>query len=259
MPRIFFSGVVPPERAPLSVSEVHSQILGAEGKVHATLSLNIWNNQITVAVESDEPDVFTLRNFVRSEAEFVTNVAGFLLGYGYDIEITKAFGENLSPTQVFGIDIPVLANRTQQRDLGALVNAIFPLCFGEEAIYLRRCLTDLSFAIKRLDDTAFYCFRALESLRQSFGSNLSEADQWKAMAQAVGSSKEDMEFLRTHAFPTRHGIPRPLTDEERQKLFLYTWGVVEKYIDYRLKKLGSQPVFSPSAQSGPFNSAGVSS
>ncbi|MBK6385754.1 MAG: hypothetical protein IPF71_02460 [Rhodoferax sp.] len=95
MSRIFFSGVVLPERAPLSVSNVHSQIVGPTGAVYASLSLNIWQSQITVAVESDEPNVFTLRNLVRSETEFVTSVAGFLMGYGCDIEITKAFDESL--------------------------------------------------------------------------------------------------------------------------------------------------------------------
>ena len=247
MPRTFFSGVVLPERAPLSVSNVHSQIVGPTGAVYASLSLNIWQSQITVTVESEEPNIFTLRNLVRSETEFVTSVAGFLMGFGYDIEITKAFDENLASTRVFGIDIPALTERATGRNIGALVNAIFPLCFGEEAIFLRRCLADLSFAIKRLDDTAFYCFRALESLRQSFGSNLSESEQWKAMAQAVGSSKEDMEPLRVHAFPARHGIPKPLSDEERKDLFLYTWSIVEKYIDYRLAKAGSAPVFSQPA------------
>jgi len=244
MSKLFFSGVVLPERAPLSVSEVHSQIVGPDGKTYATLALNICNNQISVVVESDEPDIFTLRNIVRSEAEFVTNVAGFLCGYGYDIEITKAFGDALDPTQVFGIDIPVLANRTEGRDLGLLVNAIFSLCFGPDAIYIRRCLADLSFAIKRADDTPFYCFRALESLRQSFGVELSEAEQWKAMAEAVGSSKTEMEPLRTRAFPARHGVPMPLSDQERQELFIYTWRVVERYIDFRLAASGSAPVFS---------------
>jgi hypothetical protein len=245
MPRLFFSGIVLPERAALSVSEFNSQISGFGGNQSATLKLNIYLNQITAVVDTGEADILTVRNLVRSEAEFVTSLAGFLMGNGYDIEITKAFGESLAPTQVFGIDIPVLAERTKGRDLNALVNSIVPLCFGKNAIFLRRCLTDLSFAIKRLEDTAFYCFRAIESLRQSFGSQATEAEQWKAMGQAVGSSKDDMEHLRDHAFPARHGIPSYVSDEDRQKLFLYTWAIVEKYIDFRLKELGLSPAFSP--------------
>lgn len=244
MTKLFFSGIVLPERAMLSVSEVRSQIVGPDGNAYATLALNIWSNQISVVVESDEPDIYTLRNVVRSEAEFVTNVAGFLCGYGYDIEITKVFGEALEPTHVFGIDIPVLFRRTEGRDIGLLVNAILPLCFGSDAIYIRRCLADLSFAIKRADDTPFYCFRALESLRQSFGAELSDVDQWKAMAEAVGSSKAEMEPLRARAFPARHGVPVPLSDHERQELLSFTWQVVERYIDFRLSASGCAPIFS---------------
>lgn len=244
MPRLFFSGVVLPERAPLSVSEVGSQVIGHDGKVYAMMKLNISHNQITVVVDSDEPNIYTLRNIVRSEAEYVTNVAGFLLGYGYDIEITKAFGDGLSPTHIFGIDIPVLAERVNGRDVSVLLNGIYTLGFGVDAIYLRRCLADLSFSIKRPDDTAFYCYRALESLRQSFGAELTDAEQWTAMGKEVGSSKEEMEFLRSHAFPARHGIPKPISDEERKKMFLYTWNVVERYVDYRLKVAGLIPVFS---------------
>jgi hypothetical protein len=237
----YFSGVVHPERASLTVSNINSQILTVDGKA-TKLTLNVYNNQVTVSAETDETDLHTVRNFVRSEVEFATNVAGFLLGYGYDVEITKAFNEALSETLVFGIDIPVLAERAKSRDFATAANIVFPLCFGEMAIFLRRCLADLSFSLKRLDDTAFYCFRALESLRQSFGreQNLSsDADQWKAMAVALGTSKDEMERLRTHAFPARHGIPTPLSDEERQQLLLYTWDVVERYIDYRLAKAGA--------------------
>jgi hypothetical protein len=160
------------------------------------------------------------------------------------VEITKVFDEALNATRVFGIDIPVLAERAVGRDVGGLVSAIFPLCFGPDAIYLRRCLSDLSFAMKRLDDTAFYCYRALESLRQSFGSDLPEREQWAAMAAAVNSTPEEMEPLRAQAFPARHGLPPPLTDAVRQRLFQYTWTVVERYIDYRLVRSGGRMVFA---------------
>ena len=247
MPRTFFSGVVLPERAPLSVSNVHSQIVDATGKAHATITLNIYANQVTATVESDEPNLYTLRNLVRSETEFVTSVAGFLLGHGYDVEITKVFDLQLASTQVFGIDIPVVSQRAQGRDVPAVVNAIFPLCYGSDAVYLRRCLADLTAALRRLDDAPFYCYRALESLRQSFGAGLSDGEQWQAMAQALGSSKEEMEPLRSLAFPARHGAAKPLTDDERGKIYMYTWDIVERYIDYRLVQSGASPVFSAHA------------
>lgn len=241
MKKRYFSGLILPERALLSVSNVHSEVESPDGQAYARLTLNIYNNQVSVATESDEPDIYTLRNLVRSEVEFVTNVAGFLAGNGYDVEVTKVFDENLVETQVFGIDVAVLSARPERPDFSQAVNAIYPLCYGELAIYLRRCLADLSFSIKRLDDTAFYCFRALESLRHSFGHELnidSEVDQWKAMGVALETSSDSMKPLREHAFPARHGLPRPLSDAERKSILMYTWDVVERYVDYRLEKKG---------------------
>ena len=134
MPRVFFSGVVLPERASLSVSNIHSTIVDGEGHTYATITLNIYANQITASVESEEPNLYTLRNLVRSETEFVTNVAGFLFGNGYDVEITKAFDPALTLTQVFGIDIPVVSKRLEGRDATTLLNAIVPLCYGPDAV-----------------------------------------------------------------------------------------------------------------------------
>lgn len=242
MKRLYFSGQILPERAPLTVSEIRSQVVSSDGSLVAAIALNIYNNQVTAFVDTDEPDIYTVRNLVRSEVEFVTSVAGFLAGYGYDVEITKGFSDDLKQTRVFGIDIATLVERQQGINFNEAINAIFPLCYGEYAVFLRRCLADLSFAIKRLDDTAFYCFRAIESLRQSFGLEqglTDEKQQWAAMTAATGKTKDDVEPLRSHAFPGRHGVPRPLSDDERKRLFLITWDVVESYINYRLAKLGS--------------------
>ncbi len=123
MPRLYFSGLVLPERAPLSVSEVRSQVVRPDGTAYAAIALNIWANQISATVDSDETDLLTLRNLVRSEAEFVTSLAGFLMGFGYDVEITKAFNHDLSSTQVFGIDVAALTARTQGRDLATVTSS----------------------------------------------------------------------------------------------------------------------------------------
>jgi hypothetical protein len=64
------------------------------------------------------------------------------------------------------------------------------------------------------------------------------------MGAALGTSTEEMEPLRRHAFPARHGNHLPLTDRERQQLFLYTWDVVERYINYRLAGTGAAPAFT---------------
>ncbi len=242
--RTYFSGLILPERAPLSLATVRSKIHDREGREVASIGLNIYANQITAAVDSVDAELYTLRNFVRAEAEFLTGLVGFVAGHGYDVVITKAFGEDLDPTLVFGIDIPVLTERARGRDLQRLVNAVAPLCYGEQAIFLQRCLVDLSSAMKRLDDSAFYCYRAIESIRRSFGPELSDREQWQAMSTALGSSRDEMEPLRARAFDARHGQAAALSDQERSEVFTCTWDVVEKYIDFRLDQGGLPRQFS---------------
>jgi hypothetical protein len=243
MKKFFLSGVVHPERAMLSVSNVEHGFQGPDGNAQGQIKFNIYNNQISAFVkwENDAEDILTLRNIVRASVEVITNVMGFLKGYAYDVEITKIFDSDLGLSVVFGIEIPALEERNKKRDFSG-VGDVYLLCFEKEGVFLRRCLGDLSMAIKNADDTPFYCFRALESLKQYFGfKNGLEKDreQWEAMAKVIGVKQEVVEPIRKLAFPARHGVPDPITGEKRKQIFLTTWDIVERFIDYRLKEQGS--------------------
>lgn len=241
MIRLFFSGIVRPERAVLNIGNIENELRAADGS-KTLIKFNAYNNQITVSIESEKEDNFyTLRNIVRSVVEIVTNVVGFLKGYAYDVEIVKVFSEDLELSHVFGIDIPALEQRNKDRNIKEL-NHIYPLCLGNDGVFLRRALSDLGMAIKHADDTPFYCFRAIESLKQYFGfmtGTLRDADQWQEMTKAIGDHLAVIEPIRLLAFPARHGVPQQLTDEDRKTTFLTTWDIVEKFIDFRLTQTGS--------------------
>jgi hypothetical protein len=88
----------------------------------------------------------------------------------------------------------------------------------------------------------------LESLKQYFGfvTELTEdREQWEAMARAIDAKSEDIAPIRELAFPARHGVPPALTDEKRKSLFLLTWDLVERFIDFRLKQAGSNHRLQP--------------
>ncbi|MCS6283967.1 MAG: hypothetical protein H8K08_00955 [Nitrospira sp.] len=242
MKKIFFSGIIHPERLGLTIGTIE-QDLGSDGKIHGSMKVSISNGQLAAFIEWDNEseDVFTLRNIVQAAIEPVVNIASFLKGYAFNVEIVRVFNEGLNESLVFNNEIPALVERNQKRELTE-VQFIYPLCCGPDGLYFRRCLNDLNLAIKHPDDTGFYCYRALESLKQSFGAVSGEKDdrkQWKAMADALGGKEEDTKLIRDYAFPARHGVPSPITDEERRKIFLCTWNIVERFIDYRLKDSGS--------------------
>ncbi|MCP6758934.1 MAG: invasion associated locus B family protein [Fischerella sp. CENA71] len=247
MKRYYFSGVIHPERAALTVQEVGFKIGKLDGNSCLTLKFSIVCNQITCIVEcdSDDEDIFSLRNLVKSSIETVISLLGFLKGYAYDIEITKVFDEECSFCWVFGIDLPSVENiySSFNKDIEKLneaINSIGHLCLMKEGIYIARCLNDLRMSMRYLDDSAFYCFRAIETIKQYFGDIMGtekDGEQWLAMRNAIGGEKEYLDFVRKLAFPARHGVPTIITDEDRGKIFTITWSVVERFINYRLEQL----------------------
>jgi hypothetical protein len=251
MKKFFLSGTVRPERAVLDISNLAHEFNSKDGKKEGLIKFNIFKNQITCFIEweNEKEDIYTIRNIAKASIELITNVVGFLKGYAYDVEITKIFDGDLELSFIFGINIPSLEIRNESRDFSSALVNIYLLCFDSEGVYIRRCLDDLNMAIKRLDDTPFHCFRAVESLKQYFAftnNKLKESNQqWQALATAVGREKKYMEPIRDLARPARHGIPELITDEIRKDILFRTWDIVERFIDYRLKIIGSNYRLQP--------------
>ena len=242
MKKLFFSGIIHPERLGLSIGTVEQE-LGTDGVLRGSMKFSISNGQLIAYVEwdNDREDYFTLRNIVQAAVEPMTNIASFLKGYAFGVEVVQIFDEELNKSQAFSNEIPSLVERNKKRELTE-VKAIYPLCCGPDGLYLRRCLNDLNLAIRHPDDTGFYCYRALESLKQFFGFLRAEKDdrkQWQAMASVLGGKEEDIKPIKDLAFPARHGVPDPITDQQRKDIFLKTWDLVERFVDYRLKETGS--------------------
>ncbi|NQT71302.1 MAG: hypothetical protein HQ553_00860 [Chloroflexi bacterium] len=244
MKRYYLSGTVHPERAQISIADIENELLGQDDTPYAKLKFNIYNNQITAVIDchNDNEDIHTIRNRVKAAVQIMTDTVGFIKGHAYDVEITKIFDEQAQFVWVYGVSIPIIEERNKGRQFSEAFE-VYPLCSGMDGLYLRRCLGDINMAIKHADDTAFYCFRAIESLKQyiAFKQNLEGKDRskWQALVNAIGGKEEDLDNLKCLAFPARHGIPRSISDTERKELFLTTWDIVERFIDYRLKESGS--------------------
>jgi hypothetical protein len=167
--------------------------------------------------------------------ENVLSIIGFFKGYSYDVEIIKVINRDFNIDFVFGIDIPYIENRNKTKVVLKEFNEIWPLCSGTEGTYLRRCFTDLTMSIKQPDDTGFYCFRAIESLRQLVGALISiekEKDQWIKFSEVVGFDKDYIQIIRSFAFPARHGLPRMVTENDRIDIFERSWSIVENYLSW---------------------------
>lgn len=160
-----FTGVVLPERAQLSFN-TKLEFSHISTKKTGKAEVSIILNQILVIVETDQKwDIFDLRNVVKTILQNHLALLGYLKGYAYDFEITRVFNPSNKVDYVYGFDIPIIEKRSNSRNLDKKLSDLLKKIAGPSGIYLNRCFNDLVSSMKHADDTGFYCYRAIESLR----------------------------------------------------------------------------------------------
>lgn len=236
MDAYLFAGIILPERAQLSLQSARRFVHLSSG-ITGGVRVSILNNQLAVWVESDHDwDVFDLRNMVKTWVQNQLAIVGFVLGYAYEIEISRVLHQKKSIDYVFGIDIPCLASRSENLDVAAELERFERKCFGPNGVFLHRCFTDLSFAMKHADDTGFYCYRALESLVQHCMvlTEISKSNKklgWEKFRQISASDEELVYSIKSAADPLRHGEVTLTTNNDRVALLVNTWDIVTRYFD----------------------------
>jgi len=231
-----FHGVVLPERAQLSLQFALEFTHIASGSI-GVAKVSIVLNQVAVWVESEHHwDVFDLRNVVKNIVQSHLAMVGYLKGYAYDFEVTRVLNQSRGIDRVFGIDIPCLAERGKSVELQEALPKLRDKTIGPNGVFLNRCFSDLAFSIKHADDTGFYCYRAIESLRHHCAAvhGLSKAEksrQWEKFREVAGCDEQTLLSIKAAADPLRHGEASGARSEDREKLFASTWDVVDGYLD----------------------------
>ena len=230
-----FEGVVHPERAPITL-KLSLGFTHLTSFTEATASVSIVLNQVAVWVDSKvEWDIFDLRNVAKSILQNELAIVGYLKGYAYEVEIRRVLNRGLGIDYVFGIDIPCIAERNKDIDLDKEILRIREKTHGIEGLYLHRCFTDLVTAMKNADDTGFYCYRAIESLRQHCILKYKidpekKAEQWQKVRELAKCDEATLREIKTAADPLRHGDVLNITSSDRANLFMKTWDVVDGYL-----------------------------
>lgn len=233
----FFNDVVLPERAQLSLPSFTFGFSHAVSGANGIAKVSIVLNQIAIWIESEHDwDIFDLRNVVGNIIQNYLAMVGYLKGYAYDFEITRVLSQSRKIDYVFGIDIPCLAELNKSVDLQDALSKLRDKTIGPNGIFLSRCFSDLVSAMKHADDTGFYCYRAIESLRHhcAVAHGLSAANklkQWGKFREVSGCEEQTLRFIKAAADPLRHGETSGVSSEERAKLFMSTWSVVDGYLN----------------------------
>ena len=242
-----FIGKILPERAMLSLSIPSTQINFADGTSSAEMKVNILLNQLLVKIDTDHQwNVNDLRNTVRDLVQSYLSMIGFIAGHAYDLEITRVICDERGIDYVFGIDIPCLNEISVGKDKAKEMEKLQRCSEGENGKFIRRCLNDLVSAMKNVEDTGFYCYRAVEALRNHSASesNLSDqkdATKWDHFRSVAGVERESIMAVKAYADPLRHGRPTGITEAERIIIFQGTWGIVQAYFNALAQAAGAAP------------------
>lgn len=232
-----FTGLVLPQRATLSLA-FPVQVNFKDGRPSCSLNVSIVLNQVWVSVDSNNVvwKLHDLRNMVRDVLQTHLSMVGHLEGHAYDLEIIRVVNQGTGDDYVFGIDIPCLTNLKEGRDTTSETQRLWACCAGDNGIFIHRCLNDLMLAMKNAEDTGFYCYRAIEALRNhaAAGADIldrKDSEKWETFRNKAGVDKDTIMAVKASADPARHGTPISLSEEERERILLTSWLVVRQYID----------------------------
>ena len=199
--------------------------------------LSIKFNHVLAWIETEiEWSLDDLRNVVKNYVSNELDLVGFIKGYAYDVDIRRVVNPVLNLDFTFGIDTPCIVSRNKEIELLPRLKELQEKTGGPEGLYISRCLADLVSAMKHPDDTGFYCYRAIESLRQHciHKFNLSKdnkTNQWKKIRELTKCSGDELRKIQKAAEPVRHGEVVKGTSEDRKTLFMVTWDIVDAYLD----------------------------
>ncbi|MBS0157381.1 MAG: hypothetical protein JSS26_02185 [Nitrospira sp.] len=237
MKAYIFTGKIIPERALLDITEVQFGILASEDVPPGELFVEIIKSQIIARflAPAEVKNIFSLRNAVEDAVRMLLDAAGYFHGYGYDVEIVSLILPESSQKYVFGIDVPVLAGLCEK--VGLTYNDIMAAVAKSDGGHLRHALADVREAIKSPRDTGFFCYRAIESLKNccAFRNHMLPEDSasWERFRETYSITKEQIMKIKMFADQARHGnhsLAQPMGDKQRADIFKTTWNIINVYI-----------------------------
>lgn len=227
-------GVVLPERAQLTYS--FGLKMGLKGGSDGSFKCSIVNNQVIAFMMLDEEmDVMTIRNIAHYSIQSNLSLLGYCSGIFYDIKIDRIYNEELSIDYVYGVANEDIQRYWGEIDVPAMIGQLRPKTTGVAGILINRALNDLMNALKSADDAAFFCYRAIESLRNHnsvLHSIISRRDHhhWESFKSKAGCTRSEIDEVKRYADDLRHGKPVIMTADEVKHVLLTTWEIFRKYL-----------------------------
>lgn len=240
----FFARVLP-ERIPLKFADPMTGTSSfAELGIAYDYDIGIADSQVVadVAITRGDPDIHTLRNLVEADIRDLTDIVGYLHGLTFDVEMISAVSQTRGERIVFGIAIPVLVARRNQKGLGQLKSELRAAILSDNGA--RIALANFREAMRGPLGTGFFCYRAVEAMMQTMKSSDTEKEKhaWFRLRAALQIDESATRFLQGHADIPRHGKPNSISDEDRARVFEITDEIIRRYLHFVMRKRVTLPI-----------------
>ena len=232
-PYIFYGEILPHRGSFLSFA-TDMRIGESEEGFTAIVHIQIQLNHVVATVETDDPwELFHLRNTVASVVETVIAVACYIHGFAYSFDLVRVMNRGLDLDLIFSTGLVCIVEPRADVDTFSRMKEVGALCSGPFGKLVSRAFRDLASAIANRDDTAFYCYRAIEALSQHCGgiNNIDARNkQWDLFREVSKTERSTIDYIKTFADALRHGGNCALTDQEATRVIMSAWAVVDRYI-----------------------------
>ncbi len=204
----------------------------SDSTVYAEVEISEWP-------ESERyRDIPSISMMVQSAIQGQVNVLNIVHGTHVSVEL-ELFKQDPDDWARVSSDIRCIAERYLEKNARyyELMNLFSEAHDG--VWFLQKVNTDLNHAIKYPNETALFCYRAIETMARYFcESSFDNLDShvWEKFRNTVGVSKEEILLIKKKADVARHGGVAPMPSSSRVEIFDAAWTIYDKYIEFAQRK-----------------------
>ncbi|MDR5657710.1 hypothetical protein RH831_11035 [Halodesulfurarchaeum sp. HSR-GB] len=236
-----FYGEIRPHQANLDIpTELETTV--SKGKHPGQAKVFIEDSEVAVVYQLNVSlaDLHSFKNLIENLLQSIIDPICFITGRVLDAEISQVELPD-GKAVTFESNIPELADVEPDGKILDNMRRIMTLYDGESGTLLRLSLADYILAMKSHHETGFYCYRAIESIRQYFHTDeQSKSDSWEALRETLSVDEDAIRDIKEFADPRRHGDYVELPGQTRKEMLLLTRDIIFDFIEHMEENTGSK-------------------
>lgn len=201
----------------------------------AAVTITIMNSTFRASVRTQAiADLDSLWNQTASDVRTALDSLSYLRAAPINIELV---GGTMDDRAHIGIALAwdALAANAEGHFDGSTTGPVLKAAYADAQV--RHALADLRMALEYVDDTGFYCYRAIESIRQCYIAE-GQGDEgsarrmsWSRMRDELSIERSEIDVVTDLAKPRRHGQHSAISSDERFEALALARRIVRAYID----------------------------